>query len=805
MRRGAPRRGARAYRAGADRAFLYKRVQELYMKNTAQLASDIFEDRLGVDPANLPERPGMGAIEELYGGLFSAESPPDDHPITDGRASEFKIMRPITEEEVSRAIMTTTSNASGPDGIKLSSVRKTPSYKLVLLYNIMLAFQAVPLSMKRARTTLIPKGGISADPSKWRPITITSVLLRLLNKILAWRLSDLPIHPHQRGFKRIDGCLINNLGLQSTIRECRDSVRSHVVVTLDLRKAFDSVSHGAMRRAMRRLGLEGEFIDYVLDSYAGATTVVSCMGEATKPIELRRGVRQGDPLSPILFNLVLDELLCLLEGTGKGLLCRDGTRMACMGYADDLVILSDTVRNAQSLLNTTGRFMRERGLDINVEKCTALVNSVVPGRKKLMIPSTTSLCVSGLRIPAVKPEDRYKYLGFQYGMSGVDSAISVRDIGKYLGLLQRAPLKPQQKFRILKQFLIPKYLFSLQNPKITLSLLHRMDKQIRKFVKKALHIHITCPDAFLYAAARDGGLGVPCLVTMIPGILARRMDAICRSHDPSVLRIAVSATFQKLRTKLERWTRGCGQTGAQTRRHFATALESSYSGGGLRQGSHGSHSSFWVDYPPRYWNGRDYCRAVQLKGNALPTVGIPSNPPEKKKCRAGCQRVETLCHVLQKCPVAHWKRIERHDRVAEILARGARRRGFVVESEPRVRTSGGLLKPDLIITKDESVIVCDVGVHWEGPASLRVAYEDKVRHYSSAPFVEAVKKMYGEGKRIAVLPFIVGARGVLCDLNRSIISAIGLSAGEVRDTVLSVLRGGSIIHADFMKLVWAHV
>lgn len=166
-----------------------------------------------------------------------------------------------------------------------------------------------------------------------------------------------------------------------------------------------------------------------------------------------------------------------------------------------------------------------------------------------------------------------------------------------------------------------------------------------------------------------------------------------------------------------------------------------------------------IEQPPRFWSGEDFIRAIHLRHNLLPTKGIPSNPVAEKRCRAGCQKSESLSHVLQQCPLTHWHWIRRHNYVADRINKDAQRKGWTVTSEPHFRGSDGLLKkPDLLLEKDDKVIVCDVAVQWEGPRRLTVGYEEKVAHYSTAPLIECLRNKY-QTKKLYLLPCIVGARG----------------------------------------------
>ncbi|NXX37533.1 PO21 protein, partial [Nicator chloris] len=88
-------------------------------------------------------------------------------------------------------------------------------------------------------------------------------------------------------------------------------------------------------------GVDPHVIHLVSEMYKNIRTYISTEREKTDPIYIRSGVKQGDPMSPLLFNLALDPLLCKLETEGQGFQ-QGGLKITAMAFADDLVLLSDS-------------------------------------------------------------------------------------------------------------------------------------------------------------------------------------------------------------------------------------------------------------------------------------------------------------------------------------------------------------------------------------------------------------------------------------------------------------------------------
>lgn len=163
----------------------------------------------------------------------------------------------------------------GPDGLTTNALKQIPRVKIRLPFNVMLYTQYIPTCLKKSRTTLIPKGSANLQEiDNWRPITISSILLRLINRLMAERLKAVELNCAQRGFSNIDGCLANNLTVQTIIKRKRKTGRGFVLITLDLRKAFDAVSHESMRRALNRTNIDDKTKNYVMSNLTGCDTTV---------------------------------------------------------------------------------------------------------------------------------------------------------------------------------------------------------------------------------------------------------------------------------------------------------------------------------------------------------------------------------------------------------------------------------------------------------------------------------------------------------------------------------------------------
>lgn len=796
-----PANDAAPRRNRIHRAYRYKRYQELFTKDKASLANHIVK---GIEPGTVTIGPSAETIAGHYLDIFAGASPPDEDPITDPKDRIPGLYAPLREEEIRKAIWDRrSSNSAGPDGMTAADLRGSSLRAVAIFFNAMLLTGHIPPILKACRTTLIPKGEADpADISSWRPITVANILLRTMHRMMSNRLGALPLHQSQRGFVSEDGTMANAIVLQSAIKTCRRSLKPYSIVSLDLRKAFDSVPHESVARAMRRFNVDRRIARFIMSGLTGCHTVISANRERTGAIPILRGVKQGDPLSPLLFNLVLDELMCKLSSLPTGI-DLDGTLIPALAYADDLLLLAHSDRDMKAIINTSVDFFEARSLQLNAGKCSSISVKLLPARRKLYLAPDSIFMVRGTPIPRTGAESSFKYLGHKYGFMGTDVP-NIDALKVALNNLQRAPLKPFQKLLLLQEYMLPKFLYSLQNPKIYLATLEQADKSIRKTVKGFLHLPPQVANALLYARRDLGGLGIMCLRARIPDIILGRIRKLDNSGDQQIQAALRTPYVTGVRSRLEASLRLFGVSGQQ-KTFWRHKLDNAVSGAGLpgHCGNPGTHR--WIRDPPNHWSGEDYVRALQLRMNVLPTIGGLHNArlqPGAKMCRGGCQRIETLSHVLQRCPVTHHQRIARHNHAVNVIARACTTKGLPVEIEPTIRDGTGRLhKPDLMVTKDDGIHIVEVGVNWETPRPLAQHFLNKVATYSTPEFILALEQLY-PGIPINIGAIILGARGTWCEDNNQVVNRLGLPKSLASTLSSGVLQGGIFTHRYFGTATW---
>ena len=291
--------------------------------------------------------------------LFTGADPLDKVEFT---ASQIK----------SKLLQLKESAAPGPDMLwprVLKCLADVLSDPLALIYTRCLEEGTVPADWKRANITPIYKKGSKGQPGNYRPVSLTSVLCKVMESIIRDSIvahlstNDL-IRNSQHGFMSGRSCLTNLLEYLEAMTKLLDSGRSVDIVYLDFAKAFDKVPINRLIAKCRGLGITGRLLSWINEWLSNREQRVVLNGECSDWQPVRSGVPQGSVLGPTLFLIYINDIDTAVDFTGSVL----------KKFADDtkwaMVIESEEDRSRFQLgLDNLMGWSKDWQMLFNVSKC----------------------------------------------------------------------------------------------------------------------------------------------------------------------------------------------------------------------------------------------------------------------------------------------------------------------------------------------------------------------------------------------------------------------------------------------------
>jgi hypothetical protein len=179
----------------------------------------------------------------------------------------------------------------------------------------------------------------------------------------------------QKGFiKKTNGCNEHSIILNELLHNANRNRESLIVTAIDFTNVFGSVPHELIVSTMKQRNFPIWMQKMVMDMYRGATPMIEMNGIRSNKIGWKRGVKQGCPLSPVLFNLCLEPLLQAVktkcEGYGAFVgRAEEKVEFAVQAYADDIIFISREPKGIREMLKVLEDFVNWSRMEVGVQKC----------------------------------------------------------------------------------------------------------------------------------------------------------------------------------------------------------------------------------------------------------------------------------------------------------------------------------------------------------------------------------------------------------------------------------------------------
>ena len=365
----------------------------------------------------------------------------------------------IEVEEVERAVRKLKSGkAGGVCGIQVEMV-KAGGYTVVQwlkdIFDIAWNCGKTPHEWREAIIVPIYKKGSRAECGNYRGISLLSVVGKIYARVVCDRLrliTDAVLMDEQGGFRVRRGCVDQIFAVRQVTEKVIEKDKVVYAAFVDLEKAYDSVSRSKLWVALKDYGVKGKLLAAVQSLYVEGRARVRVAGKESCPFQVWKGVRQGCPLSPWLFNIFIDRIVSEARKKFYGSVRLTTGEVEVLLFADDLMMMAESEEALQHNMQELNDRLEEWEMKANWQKTRVMRI----GRKK----DVCNVEVNGQEVEQVEV---MKYLGVMISSDGsMDSEVEQR-IGmasKMIGAIGRTVLGRKEltkgtKVRVVNAMVIP--------------------------------------------------------------------------------------------------------------------------------------------------------------------------------------------------------------------------------------------------------------------------------------------------------------------------------------------------------------
>ena len=281
----------------------------------------------------------------------------------------------------------------------------------------------VPEVWCKSRLVILFKKGDATLPKNYRPVAIISVMCKLFSGILLGRIKQLLDSlqgVEQAGFRPDYSCSDIIMFLRMISEKAEEWGEEVWAASLDLEKAFDKLYHASVIKYLCEAGVDHDASRILWSIYQQQSAYVSLDGVASRMFDICRGVRQGDPLSPILFNnvtrVIFDKLKSKWAREERGIIVcgGNGLKSTHSMFADDTTLFASSKKALIAMIRDVKAALAEHGLNLNMDKCMV--------QTTCLSAQCSPIDVDGQAIPMVPPSVGFKVLGTKFSLHGRTSA-----------------------------------------------------------------------------------------------------------------------------------------------------------------------------------------------------------------------------------------------------------------------------------------------------------------------------------------------------------------------------------------------
>ena len=688
--------------------------------------------------------------------------------------------------------------APGPDGLQGYWLKHLTSVRHVLAALLQSTLQNdVPSWLVTGSTTLIMKDkDKGAEVSNFRPITCLPLMWKLFTGLLSQEIYQ---HLEQQNLlpDAQKGCRKTSRGTKDQllidkmiIRNSKRRQTGLAMGWIDYKKAYDMVPHSWIIKCLRMFKVADNIIDIISCSMTHWNTILTSNNVTLGNVNIRRGIFQGDSLSPLLFVVCLIPLSMILAKVKAGYdLGKGKASVNHLLFMDDLKLYGKNEKQLDLLVNTVRIFSEDIKMEFGISKCAVLVM-----KRGKYDKSPGIVLPDGAKIEEVDMDKGYKYLGILEAEEIREKSMKSNIQKEYFRRVRKilkSKLNGTNCIKAINSRAVSLVRYSAGILKWTKEDVQNMDRKTRKLLTIYRAFHPKGDVDRLYFERKKGGRGLIGVEDCVNIEVESLRQYVQQSDEKLLKEVNDESMLEKGKTKND----------------IREEKLENYKQKTL-------HGKFYTNTQ----EGRDDCTWTWLcKGDlkketegmlmaaqdqALRTRYIRKIIDKEdicSKCRMCNEREETIAHILSECKMLAQKQYKlwRHDRVARIIHWDLCRKWniehaekwydheppYVVENDEvkllwdmKIQTDIKIehSKPDIVVfeKKSRKCLLIDVAC----PFDTRVAEKEREKLDRYDDLKREIKRLWS-CKSVAIVPIIIGALGTIHENFNSRLKMLDLAVG----------------------------
>lgn len=756
----------------------------------------------------------------------------------------------ITPQEVTRVISKAHNwKSPGVDNIHnfwLKSFKSTHKQFAKFFNDFIKDPECMPEYLTRGKTYMLPKDNDTKNPAKYRPITCLNTTYKLLTGILTDRLYA---HLTRNGVlaEEQKGCRRGSKGCKEQV--LLDSVivgsnrRLHTAY-VDYKKAFDSVPHSWILEALSIYGVAqhlSNFLERAMSRWetmlvlrlGGPVTVI------TDTIRIRRGIYQGDSLSPLLFCVAMNPLSSVLNRTQAGArVCgnwAESCRVTHLLYMDDIKLYAGSAEGLETLLQHTQMFSKDISMEFGIDKCRTAITGTSAARTR----ADGFTCESGEIILGMEEEETYKYLGFLQSRKLEHKQIKDRLTKQFISRVTKivkTKLNGKNLVKAINTYAIPVLSYSFGVIKWNKEELRRLRTRLSKILNKYCMHHPKSAVERLTLSRKLGGRGFIDITHLHNSQVDKLRKFFADKAEASPLH-AAAVKGDNHHTPLNLLNTAKHSAPLTKKEAVASKLETLDA-----KSLHGRHqkvladkyvdkeaSNAWLTRAGLFPETEGFMLAIQDEVIATKNYKkhiIKDRTVSNDMCRFCNKSIENIQHITSGCiKMAGKEYTHRHNQVAKIIhQRLAKKFNLVKETVPYYNYNPATVlkndeltlywdrtlhtdktvhanRPDITIINKREKLAYLIDIAVPNSSNLKKKVEEKLDKYASLAF--EIKKQ-NKLNKVEVIPIIITATGVIPKCLKGYLARIGLPGGLFVELQKAAVLGTCRAVRRFMELPEDH-